>query len=88
MTQLATVTARGLLDAWERALFAAPVARALVLLEEVTREDRSALATLPLGARDRLLLELRQAALGSCIECESRCPACGERPLVDQVGDA
>lgn len=83
MTALASITARGLLDAWERALFAAPVVRPLVLLEAVTNTDRSTLAALPLGARDRLLLDLRRAALGARIECEARCPACGERVELD-----
>ena len=79
MTELVSITARGLLDAWERALFAAPAARPLVLLEEVTRADRTTLATLPLGTRDRMLLELREAALGARMECETSCPACSER---------
>jgi hypothetical protein len=79
MTRLTDVTAARLLDAWERGLFAAPPERPLLLLEAVTNQDRASLAALPLGARDRLLLELRQSALGSRIQCESRCPACDER---------
>ena len=79
MTQLVDVSARGMLNAWERALFAKPAVRPLILLEAATREDRSALGALPLGARDHLLLELRRTALGARIECEANCPACGER---------
>lgn len=79
MTRLAEVSAHGLLDAWERALFATPSIRPLILLEATNREDRAALLALPLGARDRLLLDLRRSALGPRIECEAVCPACGER---------
>ena len=79
MTKLASVNAHALLDAWERAQRAAPVVRPLLLLEAVTHEDAAALATLPLGARDRLLFELRQSALGARMACETHCPACSER---------
>ncbi|MBL8539257.1 MAG: hypothetical protein JNK68_02680 [Betaproteobacteria bacterium] len=78
MTQLVSVTARGLLDAWERAQGAAPVLRPLLVLEAVTHEDAAALAALPLGVRDRLLLDLRRSALGERMACEAHCPACAE----------
>jgi hypothetical protein len=83
MTELAAISARGLLDAWERAQYAAPVVRPLLLLEAATQEDAAALAALPLGARDRLLLDLRRAALGSRMACETHCPECAEHVEFD-----
>jgi hypothetical protein len=73
-------TERQLLDMWERG-FAAPAsvrARALLTLAEhaVTPEDQRALT---LGERERALLSLRRALLGSHVSALADCPHCGER---------
>lgn len=73
------LTPAGLLDAWERGCNHGPTVRALTLLSaaepEVAWED---LGALPLGERDRRLLELREGMLGRGIEGVAHCPACGE----------
>ena len=68
-----------LLDAWEETTALARPWREVVLLAGVSGEPVHALAHLPIGERDRRLLALRTAALGERLDCETRCPACGER---------
>jgi len=65
-----------LLAAWEASIPLPPVQRALALLA-ARRADTDA-AALPVGIRERCLLELRAAVLGDALACESDCPACGE----------
>jgi len=69
-----------LLDVWERGRLLPNVERALYLLRAAYPDQSFAdLASLSMGWRDTLLLELRQALCGSDVACESVCPACAER---------
>jgi hypothetical protein len=72
-----------LLDCWERARSLARPWRELTLLELVDPGSASDLALLPIGERDRRLLELRTSLVGRSIECETDCPACGERLAIE-----
>lgn len=88
-----------LLDAWERSRQRPAPEKPLALLEALqtagadeTVEDPSAL---PLGTRDRRLLELRLQLLGSALELTIDCPSCAEtlemtvdaRELLDAYGE-
>jgi hypothetical protein len=68
-----------LLDAWEKTTALARPWREVVLLAGVSGDRIDVLARLPIGERDRRLLALRTAALGERLDCETPCPACGER---------
>lgn len=73
-----TVEPPVLLEAWDHACGAAPAGRAIVLLAWLRADaDPDALARLPLGARDALLLRLRQEVFGDRMTCLTACPACG-----------
>jgi len=69
-----------ILDVWERAGAAHPVDRALALLGAAMPETpRDEAAALPLGARDALLLRLRQATFGEALQGSAECPDCSAR---------
>lgn len=68
-----------MLDAWEASLRAPAHACAVALLGAATGLDRDSLEALPVGTYDALLLELRERAFGTLMDCETRCPACAER---------
>jgi hypothetical protein len=74
------LSARELLDAWERGQAAPPVQRALMLLAaacpETPVED---LARESVGRRDARLLALREWAFGPRLASLTSCPNCGER---------
>ena len=73
------LTPIGLLDAWERGQGEGANLRALALLAAADPETPwEELCALPLGERDRRLLELREGTLGRRIESVARCPGCGE----------
>ena len=56
------------------------VDRALLVLRCALPEaDYEELVRLPLGQRDRLLLEVRQRTFGDVLEAHTECPACKER---------
>ncbi|MEM7155272.1 MAG: phage baseplate protein [Myxococcota bacterium] len=68
-----------LLQTWERAQAHGPIERALVLLSQArTHWDRDRLRHVPLGQRDRCVLELREQLVGTRVQGHLRCPACGE----------
>lgn len=68
------------LAAWDRAHALPPGWREAALLEPACPEATpAALAALPIGERDALLLQLRRALFGPTMVCSARCPACGER---------
>lgn len=73
------MTPSRMLEAWEDASASHPVKRPLALLAAACELPLDDLARLPIGSRDQLLLGLRQWAFGTRLECESVCPACGER---------
>lgn len=73
------LSAADILRVWEVGREQSVVDRALTVLERAWPDrGREALARLPLGARDRLLLEARGAALGPALEATAECPSCGE----------
>ena len=64
-----------LLRLWEAAQAVPPVHRPAALLRAA--EDDDAAERLPIGARDRRLLALRQQCFGSSFEALADCPVCG-----------
>lgn len=78
-----------LLDAWERSLGRPPAERPLVLLDAAAGGGARApaVADLPLGQRDRRLLELRLRLFGPRFELRSDCPSCGEALELSLDGD-
>lgn len=73
-------SAAQLIAAWEAGVARRPVERALALLAaafpEMTHAD---LASLPIGARDARLLELRESLFGPALDCYAECPRCQAR---------
>lgn len=74
------ISASQWLQTWERCAGLLPDASALQLLHtacpQATPEQ---IADLPLGRRDVLLLDIRQALFGRTMACVATCPACTER---------
>jgi hypothetical protein len=68
-----------LLDTWERSSGLERPWRELALLELTGETSADVAARLPLGERDRRLLELRTSLFGRWIPCETRCGACDDR---------
>ena len=73
------VGAAEMLDAWEASLAVPAPLRAAALLAPATGLDGASVAALPVGACDMLMLDLRERAFGTRMECETHCPACTER---------
>lgn len=72
------LSARTLLDAWERGGGRPPLQQALLLLEAAHPETPpETLAQMPVGRRDGLLLDLREQAFGPDFESVAECPRCG-----------
>lgn len=66
-----------LLDAWERGAPRSGPGRALALLSAACpAEDEAALAALPVGRRDALLLSLHERVFGTAVVCVADCPRC------------
>lgn len=63
---------------WEWGQARHPVDRALGVLTVAEHGDWETLARLPIGERDRALLQLYQAQFGGQLECRADCPACHE----------
>lgn len=73
-----TLSAQELVSTWEAAETQHPVDRALTMLSPVDpQRDRRTLAALSVGARDALLLSLRERTFGSRLDGVGDCPACG-----------
>lgn len=69
-----------LLAAWEHGRPRGAPERAVALLAAAHPEcEPAALAALPVGRRDELLLALRARLFGARCACVARCPACGDR---------
>jgi hypothetical protein len=78
------LTERQLLDWWERGFAAPPSVQAgalLMVTDAVLTPD--ALAAMTLGERERALLSLRRALLGSRMNAVADCPHCDERHDVE-----
>ena len=83
------LSAAHLLDVWERGRARTPVERAVLLLCAACPEsDFEAIAGLPVGRRDGLLLTLRDWTFGSDLTGLLECPACGQRVEVSFRSDA
>jgi predicted RNA-binding Zn-ribbon protein involved in translation (DUF1610 family) len=73
------LSAAQLLDAWERGVAQDSIDRALTLLAAASPDTtRETLAQLPIGARDALLLTLREWTFGAHLVSVTNCPNCGE----------
>src|ERR1051325_11039833 len=76
----AACTTRGMLSVWEAGGAAAAHARAVALQSAAWPEaPEGGWAERPIGERDGLLLQLREAWFGPHVEATAVCPACGER---------
>lgn len=73
------VSSAAWLDAWEAAQACPPGRREAALLAPACGCSEAELARLPLGQRDRLLLDLRRVLFGAPMACTASCPACHER---------
>ena len=74
------LAAAELLDLWEQGLSVPLVTRTLLLLTQACSDTtRDALARLPIGHRDALLLKLREWTFGPRLDSVVDCPQCGER---------
>ncbi|MBN8923563.1 MAG: hypothetical protein BGP10_06140 [Rhodanobacter sp. 68-29] len=65
-----------LLQVWERGGDASAATHGLLLLGSCDERSAAALAALPLGRRDALLLELRERLFGEAIDVVAACPQC------------
>lgn len=73
-------SAEAWLHVWERASALGAGFREVELLRQwCAPASHAELAALPLGDRDRLLLELRAALFGPLLECLADCVSCGAR---------
>lgn len=73
------LAAREVLDVWEQGQGYGPTVRALVLLAAACSEEPwEELEALPLGERDRRLLDLRIVTAGRRLDAFAGCPSCGE----------
>ena len=68
-----------LLDTWDRAASLHRPWRELAVLASASDTAIDELARLPIGERDRRLLQLRMGAFGAQMECETLCPRCDTR---------
>jgi hypothetical protein len=72
-----TLSAAGIVEAWERGSRLVPAERALTLLAAACPDQTGdELAALPLGARDALLLTARERLFGAELASVARCPGC------------
>jgi hypothetical protein len=76
--------AQRILAKWDRAAGRPPIARGSALLAAATgNADEAGLRALPLGARDRQLLELRSSLFGARVAGWVSCARCDERLEVE-----
>lgn len=79
MPATAAASPARLLDAWEEGQGQHPLHRALTLLRlGDPHEPVEALAELPVGERDRRLIDVRAMLFGSTLDAIAFCPACNE----------
>lgn len=77
---MAALSSQDILCVWETAARQAPLDRALTLLAAASpRAAREELARLPIGDRDRCLLDLREGTFGRDAIAASTCGGCGQR---------
>lgn len=74
------LSATQIMRIWERGVDRPPLERALTVLAEAQPEaNPQALGALPIGARDKRLMALREATFGPEFCAVASCAACGER---------
>ena len=74
------LSADDILRVWEEGERQHPLDRALTMLGAASPgATREALASLPIGVRDRRLFAVRAASFGQEMECYEECPACGNQ---------
>lgn len=77
-----------LLQVWEWGQVEPPVRRAMTLLSAACpQRSPSELASLSIGRRDALLLELRERTFGRRLTVTTRCPKCAEQLELDLLAD-
>jgi hypothetical protein len=72
------LTESTLLDAWEQGVGQPSVHQAVTLAAAVSDSPVAEIWDMPLGARNALLLSLRQQCFGDDLACIVTCPSCGE----------
>jgi hypothetical protein len=74
------LTEAGLLRVWDEGQARSPAGRALLLATAAAgeRADPDAVAELPLGRRNELLLDLQELCFGPALPCVVMCPGCEE----------
>lgn len=75
---MASLSSADWLDLLDSSQGLPPPLRACALLDRVWQAAPGWAASLPLGQRDRQLLELQQALFGPQLELLAACPSCGE----------
>jgi hypothetical protein len=74
------LSAGDILDVWEQGTTLHPIDRALLVLSRaIPGARRGDLASLGIGRRDALLIELRERTFGPALESYAECPFCSER---------
>jgi hypothetical protein len=73
------LTTFDLLFLWEKGLEQLPVECAVDVLERALPGGRDAMELLPIGRRDRLLLEVRERTFGSRMNAVTECMVCAAR---------
>lgn len=73
------LSSEGIVALWEIASATSPLERPSRMLAAVLGESVDVIARLPLGRRDALLLELREATFGRRMKGFAVCVGCGER---------
>ncbi len=77
---MAPLSASDVLRIWEVCASLDPAHRALAILAAASPDTHAGtLAALPVGRRDRRLLEIREATFGSTLNAVLSCPHCAER---------
>ena len=80
MPMIQPLTTSELLTVWERGRTQSPLQRTLLILAAAAPTmSWDDLAALPLGQRDRWMLDVREWTFGSQMNSVARCPHCGER---------
>ncbi|MDT8760904.1 hypothetical protein MZO42_19565 [Sphingomonas psychrotolerans] len=68
-----------ILDVWERGLRQPLQRQVVALLAAVTGSSEADIVALPLGARDAILLDLREQLFGIDLATVTACPSCSEQ---------
>lgn len=75
----AVLDERKLLEVWDRVALLARPGKEVAILSAITGESAERCARLPVGTRDRTLMQLHDRVFGDQYNCEARCQSCGSR---------